>query len=39
MVRLALSEKYRVSFVVTCIMLIMIFGVFNSGSRFIYMQF
>ena len=39
MVRLTLSEKYRVSFVVTCILLIMIFGVFNSGSRFIYMQF
>ena len=38
-VRLASSEKYRISFVVTCILLIMFFGMFNSGSRFIYMQF
>lgn len=33
------DKKFNVAFVVTCVLLIMVFGVFNSGSRFIYMQF
>lgn len=36
---LARDKKFRLSFVVTCVLLIMMFGIFNSGSRFIYMQF
>lgn len=33
------DKNLRVSFIVTCVLLIMVFGVFNNGSRFIYMQF
>lgn len=33
------DNKFRLAFVVTCVLLIMVFGIFNSGSRFIYMQF
>ncbi len=35
----ALSEKINLKYIVLCVLLIMIFGVFNSGTRFIYMQF
>lgn len=37
--RLAVGEKFNSLFVVTCILLIMVFGIFNNGTRFIYMQF
>lgn len=33
------DNKFREAFVVMCVLLIMVFGIFNSGSRFIYMQF
>lgn len=37
--RIAVNEKFNSLFVVTCILLIMVFGIFNNGTRFIYMQF
>lgn len=37
--RLAIDKKYSILFVTVCVLLIMIFGIFNSGARFIYMQF
>ena len=37
--RVAISEKFSTWFVVICILSIMLFGVFNSGAQFIYMQF
>ncbi len=37
--RFATSEKWNMIFVVSCILMIMLFGIFNSGERFIYMQF
>lgn len=36
---LGTDKKLNVSFVVMTVLFIMVFGVFNSGSRFIYMQF
>ncbi len=37
--RLALKENYSILYVVLIMLLIMVFGIFNSGTRFIYMQF
>ena len=37
--RIAISEKYNIGFIILLIILIMVFGVFNNGTRFIYMQF
>ncbi len=37
--RFATSGKYTTGFIVILILLIMLFGVFNNGTRFIYMQF
>lgn len=33
------SEKLNFKFIISILLLIMLFGVFNSGTRFIYMQF
>jgi hypothetical protein len=35
----ASSEKVNLKFILVSLLLIMVFGVFNSGMRFIYMQF
>lgn len=35
----AKEEKLSIPFVVMCLLVIMLFGIFNSGERFIYMQF
>jgi alginate O-acetyltransferase complex protein AlgI len=35
----ASSEKLNVLFLISSIMLILLFGIFNNGARFIYMQF
>ena len=37
--KIAVSEKLNVSYIISCLGLIMLFGIFNSGTRFIYMQF
>lgn len=37
--QIATKEKFNAVFIVSCVLLIMILGVFNSGERFIYMQF
>ncbi|MCW3085629.1 MAG: hypothetical protein JWP12_2995 [Bacteroidetes bacterium] len=37
--RIATSEKINVIFVTACVLLIFVFGIFNNGERFIYMQF
>lgn len=37
--RIGESEKLNVGYIVACTLLIMLFGVFDSGARFIYMQF
>jgi hypothetical protein len=36
---LALSEKYRITYATALIVLIALFGMFNTGAHFIYMQF
>jgi len=37
--KIAISEKYNLGFVLITTLLIVVFGIFNSGARFIYMQF
>lgn len=37
--KIANQEKFNISFVVTSLLMILLFGIFASGSRFIYMQF
>jgi D-alanyl-lipoteichoic acid acyltransferase DltB (MBOAT superfamily) len=37
--KIANQEKFKISFVVTSLLMILLFGIFASGSRFIYMQF
>ncbi|MDF2438058.1 MAG: hypothetical protein K0Q95_2434 [Bacteroidota bacterium] len=37
--RISESVSFNVKYVVACILLIMTFGIFDSGTRFIYMQF
>lgn len=35
----AADKNYRIGFVIACILLLMLFGEFNQGSRFIYIQY
>jgi alginate O-acetyltransferase complex protein AlgI len=37
--RIARAEKYNIAFVTASVLLIMLFGIFDAGTRFIYMQF
>jgi alginate O-acetyltransferase complex protein AlgI len=37
--RIAIAEKLSTYYIIVCLLLIFLFGVFNVGERFIYMQF